>query len=356
MSELQNVKITRDEKAWEVELQAEIPVEALTKYRADALKEIQKTAKLDGFRVGHAPTERIVQVYGEHTILKHALEHAIEHELPELLAKEKLLIVDTPRVTSETPSLDKPVQFTARAPLAPQVELPDYKAVATKHNSNKEEVTVSDDEHKETLTHLRRERARIDKIESGTEAQKAVEESRAMKEEELPALDDAFVQSLGYESADKFADVLRTNIKNEKELRLREKKRAAILDELVESSKVLYPTLLREFELDEMEARIKHDIEQGGMTFDGYLKEAKKTREELRAGWNDAADKRAKVRLILAEIARKEHIEADGERLAKEIEQAKKRIPNADPSALRAHISHALRNEATLKFLESLPE
>ena len=172
----------------------------------------------------------------------------------------------------------------------------------------------------------------------------------------MPALDDAFVQSLGYESADKFAEVLRTNIKNEKELRLREKKRAAILDDLVESSKIFYPTLLREFELDEMEARIKSDIEQGGMTFEGYLMEAKKTREELRAGWSDAADKRAKVRLILAEIARKEHIEADGERLAKEIEQAKKRIPNADPSALRAHISHALRNEATLKFLESLPE
>ena len=34
----------------------------------------------------------------------------------------------------------------------------------------------------------------------------------------LPALDDQFVQSLGYESAEKFSEALRANIKNEKEL------------------------------------------------------------------------------------------------------------------------------------------
>ena len=199
MSDLKNVKVTRDEKAWEVGVRAEIPADVLAKYKKEALKEIQKTAKFDGFRPGKAPVERILEVYGESALMRHAVEHAIQHELPELLAKENLLVIESPRVETEDPVAGKPLSFTARASLAPRVDLPDYKALAQKHPPAGEEVVaVSDDEHTEALTHLRRERARIDKIEAGTETQKAAEESRAMKADELPALDDEFVQSLGY--------------------------------------------------------------------------------------------------------------------------------------------------------------
>ncbi len=114
----QNVKVTRDTERWETEIRAEIPVEVLTRYRGLALKDIQKTAKLDGFRPGKAPEDRIIAVYGEAQILRHAVEHAIENELPLLLAAEKLPIVEAPRVTTDTPTLDKPVTFTARAALA----------------------------------------------------------------------------------------------------------------------------------------------------------------------------------------------------------------------------------------------
>src|SRR3989344_4887624 len=144
---LTNVKVSRDESAWEFEVRAEIPAEALAKYREETLKEFQKTAKVDGFRQGNAPLERIVQIYGEEAILKHAVEHAIQHELPELLAKEQALIVETPRVSIEQIERDMPVKFTARAALAPAVEFPDYKAIAREKNAQKEEIAVSDEEH-----------------------------------------------------------------------------------------------------------------------------------------------------------------------------------------------------------------
>ena len=352
MSELTNVKVSRDETKWEVEIKAEIPAEVLSRYRADALKAIQKTAKLDGFRTGHAPEERIVQVYGESAILREAVELAIQKELPELLAAQKLLIIESPRVSTDAPSTGKPLVFTARAALAPAVELPDYKKIAEKHTSKKEVVVVTDEEHVQALTHLRRERARIDKIEAGVEAQKAAEESRAAKEEELPALDDAFVQSLGYENAGKFSEALRINIRTEKEMQAREKRRAVILDGLVKESTIRYPAALREYELDDMEARLKDDLSRMGQTFDSYLARVKKTREGVREEWNEAADKRAKVRLILSEIARKEHIEPEEKSLAHELERARKQYPAADPDALRAHIAHAMRNETTLRFLE----
>jgi FKBP-type peptidyl-prolyl cis-trans isomerase (trigger factor) len=350
--DLKNVKVSCDDAAWEIEVKAEIPEDVLARYRTEALKDIQKTAKLDGFREGHAPEARIVQVYGEHMIMREAAQRVIERELPELFAAEKLLIIESPRVTTDAPQAGKPLVFTARAALAPSVELSDYKKIAAKHAAHKEEISVSDEEHAQALTHLRRERARIDKIEAGTEARKAAEESRAAEEKDLPALDDAFVQSLGYESAEKFSEALRANIKTEKEMQAREKRRAAILDDLVKDSKISYPAALREYELDDMEARLKDDLSRVGQDLDAYLAQTQKTREQIRAEWKEAADKRAKVRLILTEIARKENIEPDEKSLEHELGHAQKHYPAADREALRAHIAHAMRNDATLQFLE----
>ncbi|RJR12777.1 hypothetical protein C4585_03220 [Candidatus Parcubacteria bacterium] len=351
---LTNVQVTRDDERWEVEIKAEIPAETLETYRADALKDIQATAKLDGFRPGKAPLERILAVYGEGAVLKQAVEHAIQHELPELLAKESLPIVETPRVTTETPERGKSLSFTARAALAPKIELADYKKIAAAENVKKEVISVSDNEHKDALTHLRRERARIEKLEKGAEPEKAQEEVQKMEEKDLPELDDTFVQSLGYENVAVFGEKLREGLKNEKERAARDKRRSAILDELVRQSTISYPAVLREYELDEMEARITDDLSRFGKTFEQYLVDIKKTRDDLRKEWQEPGDKRAKIRLILSEIARKENIDANPETLAQELEHAKKHYPQAHPETLRANLAHAMRNDAVLQWLESL--
>src|SRR3990167_2829533 len=145
------VKVTRDTERWEVVVEAEIPTEILLTYRGHAIKEIRKTAKIDGFRPGHAPEEAIVRVYGEPAILRHAAEDAVQHELPEILASQKLPIVETPRVTINAPEAGKPLAFTARAALAPEIELADYKEVAKKHLKGKKEAEVSDDEHAKAM-------------------------------------------------------------------------------------------------------------------------------------------------------------------------------------------------------------
>ncbi len=351
--DIKNVKVTRDEKNWEAEITGEIPAEVLSNYRTETLKEMQKTAKLDGFRPGMAPLDRIIAIYGEGEILKHAAEHAIQHELPELLATEKILAIEAPHVTIGVPEAGKPLPFTARAALAPKVELPDFKKIAKKYPAP-EKSEVSDAEHQEALTHLRRERARIERMETGVEPEKAAEESKKIEEKDLPALDDAFVQSLGYENAEAFSNALRENIQKEKDTQARDKRRQGILDELVKEAKISYPTLLREYELNDMEARLREDLSRINHTLEQYLGEIKKTREAIREEWKDAADKRTKIRLVLTEIARKENIDAPAEELAHQMDHAKKRFPEAEEDMLRANIAHAMRNEAVLNFLESI--
>lgn len=236
--------------------------------------------------------------------------------------------------------------------MAPKVELPDYKKIAAKHNKDKKEVEVTDKEHEETLTHLKRERARITKVELGLSPQEALDQARAMEEKDLPELDDDFVKSLGYESSEKFTEAVKNNIKNEKELREVEKRRAGMLDELVKEAKINYPAILLDYELDDMEARMKDDIQRMGLTMEKYLTETKKTLAEIRESWNEAADNRAKMRLVLSQIAQAEKIDVEPERFQKELSHAKQHYPNADESNLSAHIMHALRNEAVITWLE----
>lgn len=349
-------KITRDEKAWELEVKAEIAPDAIEAHRTHVVADLVKNAELQGFRKGKAPEAVVVKHFGEAAILRETIEHAVQHDLPEILAGENANIVAAPRVTVEkAPSslpASEPIVFTARAPMAPAVELPDYKAIAKKHNDKKEEISVTDEEHQQTLNHLKRERARITKVELGMPPQEAHAEVQKLEEKDLPGLDDEFVKSLGYESLEKFSDVVRTNIKNEKEMAATEKRRAGMLDELIEKSDVKYPRLLLEYELDDMEARLKQDLENMRVPFEKYLTEMKKTEADLRKDWQPAADKRAKMRLILSHIAIAEKIDADPARLDKEMKHAKEHYPQANDANLRAHIVHALRNEAVIAFLE----
>ncbi|MBI5470631.1 hypothetical protein HY968_04950 [Candidatus Kaiserbacteria bacterium] len=347
-----NLQVTRDEERWELEVRAEIPADELEKFRAEALKEIKSEAKIDGFRPGKAPEAIVIQKYGEQSILEHAAEHAVKHVLPELLAKEKVNIVDSPRVAVEPPVAGQPLKFSARAPMAPEVKLPDYQKIAAESNAKKVEAEVSEEEHAETLKHLRRERARISHMEAGKKPEEAAEEAKKLKDKDLPELDEEFVKSLGYESLEKFSHSVRNNIKREKELREEEKRRAILLDELVKGSTIKYPIVLKEYELDDMEARMAGDLERMGTTLEKYLGSLKKTREDLRKEWDKQADERAKVRLVLSEIARTEKLEADHEKLTHELDRAKKHYPKTDTAALRAHISHALKNESVIAWLE----
>jgi FKBP-type peptidyl-prolyl cis-trans isomerase (trigger factor) len=101
-----------------------------------------------------------------------------------------------------------------------------------------------------------------------------------------------------------------------------------------------------------MSARLKQDLANMRIPFEKYLEELKKTEEDLRKDWEPTADKRAKMRLVLAHIALAEKIDADPERLEKEVAHAKQHYPGADDANLRAHIHHALRNEKVIAFLE----
>ncbi len=324
MQQVTNVTITKDEERWEAEIKATLAADVLTAERGHVLKDLARSTELKGFRKGHAPEHEIVRAYGEEHILERTAEHAVQHHLPEILAAHQLNVVDTPRVAVEKMTMGEPLTFVARAPLAPLIELPDYASIATEKNGHREGVSVSDEEFAEAEIHFRRERVRIDAIEAGSDPQAAAEAARTHAVDDLPILDDEFVKTLGLSGTSEFATRVREQIQHEKQMQADSKHRTVIIDALVSGATIKYPAILKDYELDDMEARLKDDLERMGQTFDAYLTETKKTKEELRTAWGDSADKRVKMRLALAEIARKENIDADPERAEKELAVAKK--------------------------------
>lgn len=349
---LQNVRVRRDDKRWETEVTADVPADDLSRHYEDSIRHHQKEVTLQGFRKGHAPRERVVAHVGEDALLRHAAERAIGEQLPLLLASESLPIVETPRVSIVSLRRGEALSFTARAALAHETTLPEYKAIAKKITDKPIDANVTVDEYNAALVHLRRERARIEKVEAGAAPAQAAEDVKAMKEDELPALDDTFAQSIGYETGAAFAETVRANMKTEKEAREREVRRAAILQDITKAATVRYPMILKEYELEEMEGQLQNDLTRMSLTMESYLTQIKKTREELLASWDEAADTRAKTRIVLSEIARKEDITPPSDIIEHELEHAKERYKNANPEALRAHIVNSLRNEMVLRNLE----
>jgi len=354
MSDVTQIKVSTDKDRWEIQITAEIPAESLARFRLHVLKDMARDAEIKGFRKGHVPEDALIRHIGESALLQATAEDAIKHVIPELLAKENANIVEAPKVTIASPEAGKSVSFTARAPLAPEVTLPDYKKIARELNAKREAVVVTDEEHNETLTHFRRERARIEKIETGTTPEKAAVESRSIEAKDLPQLDDAFVKSIGYETLDVFTEKLREHLKNEKEIRAKGDHHAKLLDVLAEKATIKIPAVMREYELDDMESRFADDLARTGRTFDNYLEESKKTKADLRKEWENAATKRAHIRLILSHIAKKENIEPSEEVVARELAAAQKHYPQSSPDVLRSHLAHALRNEAVLEWLDTV--
>ena len=180
-------------------------------------------------------------------------------------------------------------------------------------------------------------------------------QEKAGDEVDLPVFDDAFVQALGpFTDTEDFKTKLRENIKIEKENLAKEKTRLKIIEKIIADSTLEVPEILIEIELNKILQRMESDITQMGLKFDDYLKHINKTTDDLRKDFRTDGEKKAKLALILNEIAKVEKILADEEQVAKEVAQILEHYKEADPERARAHAENVLTNEKIFQFLENL--
>ena len=183
-----------------------------------------------------------------------------------------------------------------------------------------------------------------------------------VQERKSPEVTDEFARSLG-----KFKDLedMRKNITEgmteEKKHELKEKRRGAIIDALVEVIEVEIPHVLIHEELHKMIGEFEMQLQGMNITFEQYLIQIGKTIDELEKEWEPQAIKRIKAALSLEEVAKEREIEVANEEVEaemnktlaqyKKIQDAEK---NIDLGKLYNYVKGMMQNEKVLEFLENI--
>ncbi len=341
----------------EVELSGEIPAAELGVYTDRALAHIAEDVELPGFRRGHVPLPMVRQRVGEVALLEEAVELYMRDLYPVLLDEHKVDAVGRPDVKITKLAPGNPTGITVTAAVYPLVTLPkDWQTIAGKVAIDTVP-DVLDSEIDEALEQIRKARAAKDETPAtdatSTETNTGGAVDTTENKTTLPALDDAFAQSLG-----QFADLadlkskLRDNMQQEKVQKAKDARRGKIVDALLEQTDVAVPRVFVESELEKIIEQMKEDVARFGLSFDDYLKQVKKTDEQIRDDFREQARKRAKLQLALNKLAVDQKVEADTAHVDEELKHALEHFPDARPELVRIHIETVLRNEQVLKLLE----
>ena len=116
-----------------------------------AFKKANKTAKIDGFRPGHAPKEVFLKKYGKESLYMEAADLVLDSAYKRMLDENKdIELVARPDMRVNSVDEDK-IEFTFILTTRPEVKLGKYKGLGVK----KEKVKVTKEEIEHEIEHMR---------------------------------------------------------------------------------------------------------------------------------------------------------------------------------------------------------
>lgn len=340
----------------EVEFKIIIDEKEFESYHDKGLTQVQMVVEVDGFRKGNAPEDLIVKKYGDMIILEEMANLALRDAYVKAVDEHKVSPISDPQVTITKIAKGNPLELTIVVPVMPEIILPAYKKIAKEAVKDDEKIEVTDKDIEVVLEELRKGRATQHAHEHdhvhGEDCNHDEEEKKT--EAKLPELNDEFAQSFGdsFKNLDDLKSKVGENLKLEKEQKLREKRRSAIMEKLIAETKADLPKVIVEGELSNMIHQMKADITRFGGTWEDYLAHSKKTEDDLKADWKNDAEKRAISQLLLHKIAQAEKLTATDEEIEVELVRVLATVQDANEERAKAYLYQALTNEKVLAFLE----
>ncbi len=169
--------------------------------------------------------------------------------------------------------------------------------------------------------------------------------AQAVKEKELPLLDDGWAQSLGdHQNLADLRDDIRDRLLKRKQEAAREAALEDALNALVEQATFEYPAIAVEREIDTMQQTLTERLEQNGFTMDGYLHTTGQTLAQWRLEARPQAEARLKKSLVLTEFAKAEGIEVSEQDLAGEVNRISSQYGDGADS-----VKEALTTQSSLR-------
>lgn len=346
-----NLEINKKEKST-IEIKGEIDVSDFEKSREEAFKKLGEHIEIDGFRKGKAPKDMVIKKLGEQIILEEMAQITLSKAYPQILMENKIEAIGYPQINITKLAKDNPLGFTILTAVIPEINLPDYKNIAKNINKKTEEIKVTDEEVSGLIKRIKKMKAHDDFHKNNPDIKG--HDHPEIKDEDLPELDLEYVKTLGdFKDMDDFNKKMKEDILRDKEFRAKEKNRLEIIEAIEKESKIDVPEILIQSETSKIIAKMKSDVEQMGLKYEDYLKNLGKTEDEIKESLKGDSEKRAKIQMIVGEIAVKENLKADEKKLEEEVQKVLKEYKDADERNARNYIESVLVNEEVFKLLES---
>lgn len=142
------------------EVSIEIPADVVSKAQESTIKKYQKFARIPGFRAGKVPSTIIKKRFME-DVNSEVVESLVPKYFRAEVEKQGLMPVSQPRVSDLHLHEGEPMKFKAIFEVLPEIDPKGYK----KLKAEKKDITVTDEEVNEALTHLQQQQASYENVE-----------------------------------------------------------------------------------------------------------------------------------------------------------------------------------------------
>ena len=143
----------------------------------------------------------------------------------------------------------------------------------------------------------------------------------SVKEQKLPEINDELAQDISdkFQTLDDLKKDIATKLEDAVKQRLRSQAVTRVLDSVVETSKIPLPQSLVNYQLESMWGEYVNQIGVEETKLVELLEQQGKKMEDLREEWRPTAEKRARLQLVISEIAKRESIAIEDADLDQEI-------------------------------------
>ena len=406
-------------------LTVEVPFEELKPSLDAAYKKIAQQINVPGFRKGKVPPMVIDRQVGRAAVLDEAINNALPQLYVQALQEAALQPLAQPEIEITKFEDNETLEFSAEVDVRPEITLPEYDGLEVTvddvavTDEDVEEQVKNLRERFATLNEVEREAAdgdfvvidlkaskdgevvegaevsgmsyqigrggMLEGLDEALAGMKAGDEKTfssqlvggdalgedvdvevkvsAVKEQELPELDDDFAQTASeFDTVAELTEDVRTRLQRGKRLEQAAAARDAVLEKVLDLVEIPLPDAVVDSELQARRENIEQQLMYAGMTMEQYLESEGQTAEEFETDLAQRVRDAVAAQFILDEVAKKEEIGVEQQELSEHLFRRAQQS-GQDPNEFAKHmvehnhipemVSEVVRGKALATIVES---
>ncbi|MEK7124716.1 MAG: trigger factor [Patescibacteria group bacterium] len=157
----------------QIEIDFELTAEEFSKYIDKALEHLKDHVKVDGFRQGMVPKEMVEKKVGQENLLMEAGDLAVKETYAKFVNENGIEPIGNPEVQIKKIAKGSEFLFNVKVAVLPEIELPNYKEIASQIKTNN--ISVNDQEIEDAVNYLQKSRAKFSQVDRPAENKDFVE-------------------------------------------------------------------------------------------------------------------------------------------------------------------------------------